>query len=161
MRVLTKILFLALATGFPANGLAAEGEDARFSLFWTNGVLRISSPKLPSGKLEILYLEAFCRSDAHHQSWDRTKIPHRTTLLHASADGKRLEFETIVAGKVLVRHDVLAERDSIRFSYTLRIPAKRFSTCNGSSPLASGLRSSPVATSKLTLASHSYLPNVA
>ena len=122
MRVLTKILFLAIATGFPANGPAAEGEDARFSLFWTNGVLRISSPKLPSGKLEILYLEAFCRSGAHDQSWDRTKIPHRTTLRQAPADGKRLEFETIVADKVVVRHDVLAERDSIRFSYTLKNP---------------------------------------
>ena len=122
MRVLTKILFLAIATGFPTNGFAAEGEDARFSLFWTNGVLRISSPKLPSGKLGILYLEAFCRSGAHDQSWNQTKIPHRTTLLAAAADGRRLTFETMVADKVVVHHDVLAERDSVRFSYTLKNP---------------------------------------
>jgi len=120
MRGATKILFLALALGFPAGSRGLEDEDVDFSLSWKNGILSISSPKLPSGKLEILYLEAFCRSGAHHQGWDKTKIPHRTTLLQASADGKRLEFETIVADKVQVRHDVLAETDSIRFSYTLK-----------------------------------------
>jgi hypothetical protein len=122
MRGATKILILAIAAGLPACSRGAEGEEARFALSWTNNVLRIVSPKLPSGKLEILYLEAFCRGGAHHQSWDRTKIPHRTTLLQASTDGKRLEFETIVADKVVVRHDVLAERDSVRFSYTLKNP---------------------------------------
>lgn len=120
MRGATKILFLAIATGLPAYGRGSEGEDTGFSLSWTNGLLRISSPKLPSGKLEILYLEAFCRNGAHHQGWDKTKIPHRTTLLQTAADGKRLEFETVVADKVQVRHEVWAERDSIRFSYTLK-----------------------------------------
>lgn len=120
MRAAAKILLLALAPILPAFSGGSEGEDARFSLSWTNGLLSVSSLKLPSGKLDILYLEAFCRSGAHHQSWDRTKIPHRTTLLSASADGKRLEFETTVADKLTVRHDILAERDSIRFSYTLK-----------------------------------------
>lgn len=124
MRVTTKILFLALATGFPAHGLSSEGEDARLSLSWTNNVLRISSPSLPSGKLEILYLEAFCRSGAHDQSWNQTKIPHHTTLLNAAANGRRLEFETTVADKIVVRHDVLAERDSVGFSYTLKNPGQ-------------------------------------
>ncbi len=124
MRVITKILFLTIAAGLLGGGHASEAADARFSLSWTNGVLRISSPELHAGKLEILYLEAFCRSGAHDQSWDRTKIPHRTTLLRSSAGGKRLEFETIVADKVVVRHDVLAERDSIRFSYTLKNPGQ-------------------------------------
>ena len=124
MHRVSKILLLAIATGLPAHSRGSEGEDARFSLSWTNNVLRVSSPKLPLGKLEILYLEAFCRSGAHNQRWDRTKIPHRTTLLRTSADGKRLEFETMVADKVVVHHDILAERDSIRFSYTLKNPGQ-------------------------------------
>lgn len=120
MRVTTQLLFLVITAGLVAGGHAAEGEDAHFSLSWKSDVLRISSPKLPSGKLEILYLEAFCRSGAHHQSWNRTIIPHRTTLLRAAADGKRLEFETIVTDKARVRHEVLVERDSVLFSYTLK-----------------------------------------
>jgi hypothetical protein len=124
MRAVIKILFLVIAARFPAHSHASEGPDAAFSLSWTNGILRVSSPKLPSGKLEILYLEAFCRSGAHNRSWNQTKIPHRTTLLRVAADGRRLEFETTVADKVVVRHDVLAERDSIRFSYTLKNPSQ-------------------------------------
>lgn len=124
MRRATKILILAIATGHPVCSRGAQREDAQFTLCWTNNVLRVSSPRLPSGKLEILYLEAFCRSGAHEQSWDRTKIPHHTTLLSAAADGRHLKFETTVANKVVVHHDILAERDSIRFSYTLKNPSQ-------------------------------------
>src|SRR5437588_5661537 len=31
------------------------------NLHWTDNLLSIVSPQLPGGKLEILYLEAFCR----------------------------------------------------------------------------------------------------
>jgi len=159
MRRAAKILFLAIVTGLSAYSRGSEGEDAQFTLSWTNNVLRISSPKLPSGKLEILYLEAFCRSGAHDQSWDRTKIPHRTTLQHASADGKRLEFETVVTDKVVVHHDILAERDSIRFSYTMKNPGQEAFDVQWFQPACIRLRSSPAATSKPTRASHSYSRN--
>src|SRR5688572_28224917 len=124
MRAITKIILFAISAGFLAAGFAAESEEAGFSLSWKNGTLTISSPKLPAGKLEILYLEAFCRSGAHQQRWEQTKIPHRTTLLRADADGSRLEFETTVADKVVVRHDVSAGQDSIRFSYSLKNPGE-------------------------------------
>jgi hypothetical protein len=120
MRNIGKNLFLAIAVCLLVNVHRSEGADADFSLSWKSNVLRVASPQLPTGALEIWYLEAFCRSGAHTQSWDRTKIPHRTTLLHESADHKRLEFETTVADKVLVHHDVVAEGDSIKFSYTLK-----------------------------------------
>jgi len=115
-----KKLFLLIPACILTMGLGLEGADTDFSLAWKSNVLRISSPQLPPGSLEIWYLEAFCGSGAHTQRWDRTKIPHRTTLLHESADHKRLEFETTVADKVLVHHDVMADANSVRFSYTLK-----------------------------------------
>jgi len=120
MRTTSTNLFLVIAAGFLAEGHASEGADADFSFSWKRNVLRIASPQFPAGRLEIWYLEAFCRSGAHTQRWDRTTIPHRTTLLQESANGRHLEFETIVAEKLRVRHEVLAERDSVKFSYSLK-----------------------------------------
>lgn len=120
MRNIAKNLCLVIAVGMLAGPPPSKGANADFNLAWKSNVLKISSPQLPTGPLEVWYLEAFCRSGAHTQSWDRTKIPHHTTLLHESADHKHLEFGTTVADKVLVHHDVVAEGDSIKFSYTLK-----------------------------------------
>ncbi len=48
---------------------------------WTNNLLSVTGTNVPSGKLEVWYLEAFCRSGAHHQDWRKTTLPHQTTLL--------------------------------------------------------------------------------
>jgi hypothetical protein len=114
------MLGLALAACLPALTAATESRDARFSLRWTNNVLRVAAPQLPKGGLEILHLEAFCRSGAHNQSWSRTILPHQTKLIRATADRRRLEFETIVAATVVVNHEVRAEPDSVLFTYRFK-----------------------------------------
>jgi hypothetical protein len=95
----------------------APPQDASFSLSWTNNLLSLSSPSLPGGKLDIWYLEAFCRSGAHNQDWRKTILPHLTRLVHISDDGKQLRFQTAVATNIIVDHDVIAERDSVQFVY--------------------------------------------
>ncbi len=81
-------------------------------------MLTVSGPNLPGGKLDVWYLEAFCRSDAHTQAWGRTTIPHKTTLL--TNEGNRvLRFRTLVQTNVAVTHVVTAGADEIDFRFTL------------------------------------------
>src|SRR5262245_18418379 len=46
--------------------------DENFTLSWTNNLLTISNSDLPSGKLDIWYLEAFCHKGSTHQDWRKT-----------------------------------------------------------------------------------------
>lgn len=85
---------------------------------WTNNLLTVTGSNLPGGKLDVWYLEAFCRSGAHTQAWSATTIPHKTVLL--TNEGNRvLRFHTLVQTNVEVTHVVTAGPDEIDFRFTL------------------------------------------
>jgi hypothetical protein len=96
----------------------AHRAPAEFALSWTNNLLTVSGPELPGGKLEIWYLEAFCRKGAANQKWDKTTFPHKTILLSATAN--RLRFRTDVEPRVQVLHGVTADADEIRFEFEFK-----------------------------------------
>src|SRR5882762_93107 len=73
---------------------AAASENLTIS--WTNNVLAISGPHVPGRTVDILYLEAFCRSGSTHRDWHQTTLPHKTELLSADKNGKRLRLRTKV-----------------------------------------------------------------
>ncbi len=85
---------------------------------WTNNLLTVTGTNLPGGRMEIWYLEAFCRPGAQNQDWRQTTIPHRTTLL--TNEGNRvLRFRTLVQTNVEVRHVVTAGADELDFRFEL------------------------------------------
>lgn len=89
------------------------------TIAWTNNLLTVSGPDLPGGTLEILYLEAFCRSGSTRRDWRQTTLPHRTKLVSASADRKRLELLTSVEPNVEALHEVRAGDDEVEFVFRL------------------------------------------
>src|SRR5437764_5550629 len=84
----------------PTSALA----DGALTLCWTNNLLTISNVDLPGGKLDVWYLEAFCRKGSTHQDWGKTTLPHKTVL--TSASPRRLDFRTSVEPSVEVLHSV-------------------------------------------------------
>jgi hypothetical protein len=85
---------------------------------WTNNLLTVTGANLPGGKLDVWYLEAFCRSGAHDRDWRQTTLPHKTTLL--TNEGNRLlRFRTLVQTNVEVNHVITAGADEIDFRFTL------------------------------------------
>ena len=90
---------------------AAEG----LTISWTNEMLTIRGDRLPGQKVDIWYLEAFCRSDSTHRDWHQTVIPHRTELVEASADGHFLELVTTVEPRVEIKHEIRAGQDEVTF----------------------------------------------
>ena len=85
---------------------------------WTNNLLTVTGANLPGGKLEIWYLEAFCRSGAHHRDWKQTTLPHKTTLL-TNENNRVLRFRTAVQPQIEVNHMVTAGDDELDVRFTM------------------------------------------
>jgi hypothetical protein len=112
----TRFLLITLLVAlFAPKPKAADG----LRISWTNNLLTVSAPDLPGKTLDIWYLEAFCRKGSTHQDWNKTTIPHKTTLLEADADGKRLKFLTTVKDGVEMTHVLRAGKDEIDIAYEL------------------------------------------
>jgi hypothetical protein len=86
-------------------------------LSWTNNLLKVTSPTLPGGSLDIWYLEAFCRGNSTTQNWNQTTIPHKTVLLETSPDHQLLRFRTTVQTNVEVLHTLRSTADEIDITY--------------------------------------------
>ena len=104
----------------------AAGSPASLTIAWTNNMLSISGPDIPGGKIEIWYLEAFCRSGSTRRDWGHTTIPHRTELVSADRTGNRLRLRTTVEPQIEVSHDIRAGKDEVDFRLTLKNSGKEF-----------------------------------
>ncbi|MBL9176310.1 MAG: hypothetical protein JNL10_22395 [Verrucomicrobiales bacterium] len=105
---------LALAPGLVAPASAGEP-----SLAWTNNLLTWRDPRLPGGKVDVWYLEAFLRPGAHDREWGQTVIRHRTELSSAAPNGSELQFRTRVEPDLDVSHRVGVVDDGLQLEFTL------------------------------------------
>jgi hypothetical protein len=103
------------AASLVMDAVAAPG----LTISWTNNLLTVAGPNVPGGKLDIWYLEAFCRSGSTRRDWRQTVLPHKTSLVSASRDGRHLNFLTRVTPSVEVAHEVRVRGDAIDFDFKL------------------------------------------
>jgi hypothetical protein len=108
IRLLPCLLLLA--------GCAAPASAARrappLRLSWEKNMLGIHGD-FPGGRIDTLYLEAYCRSGARDRVWKETVIPHRTEKL--SDDGRTLVLRCTVQGGVEVSHRIRAGEGEVDF----------------------------------------------
>src|SRR5207248_11356395 len=104
----------------------AAGTPAGLSIAWTNNMLSVFGPSIPGGKVDIWYLEAFCRGGSTRRDWRQTTIPHKTELVSADKTGKRLRLRTTVEPNVEVLHDTRAGKDDIDFHLKLKNRGDQF-----------------------------------
>lgn len=112
-RNLTSIALGIWCFVIPSSSLANEA----LALSWTNNHLSISSPKVPGGKLDVLYLEAFCHKGSTQRDWGKTVLRYRTTLLSSAPE--HLRFRTRVAPEVEVLHEIRSAGDEVDFHFSL------------------------------------------
>jgi hypothetical protein len=98
--------------------LAAAAQPLQIS--WTNNLLTIASPRFPGGKLQVWYLEAFCRSGAWDHDGSKTTLPHKTTLVWADPEGHSLKFRTLVQSDIEALHEIQAGDDNLDFQVALK-----------------------------------------
>jgi hypothetical protein len=113
MRKALSVLAVGLLSGFTPR--LTPGEDPGLRLSWEKNMLTIPAPRLPGGKVEVWYLEAYCRSGSTDRKWGETVIPHRTKKVSEEPGGKSIELECEVEGEVRVRHVIRAGDNEIDF----------------------------------------------
>ena len=116
----TLIGFLPMAVS------AAESAIRDVRMVWTNNMLTISAPDLPGGKIETWYLEAFCRSGSTHRDWHQTTIPHKTELVAADRNGRRVRLKTKVEPAIEIDHDIRARDGEVEFRLEIRNNGKEY-----------------------------------
>lgn len=111
------IALLIMTTGTAA--LAAADKDAdTLRISWKDRMLTIRSDRLPGGKVDVWYLEAFCRRGSTDRDWPKTVISFEMRLIAADRGGKWLKLKSMTAGKVEGMHEIRAGVDEIDFRLT-------------------------------------------
>src|SRR5579863_9603037 len=103
-------LALILATGCSAPPTAKMAPPLEIS--WGHNLLAVTG-NFPGGRIETLYLEAFCRPGARDRGWTETVIPHTTEKV--SGDGRSLVLRSRLQGDVQVTHEITAGPGEVDF----------------------------------------------
>ncbi|MGQ9648604.1 MAG: hypothetical protein ACUVXJ_00655 [Phycisphaerae bacterium] len=96
---------------------------------WQKGerdILTIRSDRLPGGKVETWYLEAFCRRGSTDRDWSQTTIPFESHLVAADPGGRWVKLRHIVDGKVVIDHDIRAGYDEVDIHMTITNRSNEF-----------------------------------
>jgi hypothetical protein len=107
--MMKRLLFMLLLAG-------CAGPRPRMApplqISWDKNILTVTGA-FPGGKIETLYLEAYCRSGARDRLWKETVIKHTTEKL--SDDGMSITLLDKVDGGVEVTHRITAGLGEIDF----------------------------------------------
>lgn len=101
----------------------AEGERP-LHIEWRDGMLRIQSPRIPGGELEVWYLEAYCRKGSTDRDWAVTIIPFKSELVASEPAGAHIRLKDVLEPGVVVFHDIRAGTDEVAFDVTLTNPTE-------------------------------------
>ena len=116
---------LSMFTAFAGSGLSCT---------WSNSMLRVHGERIPGGSVEIHYLEAYCRPGSTDRDWHETVIGHKTELLSASGDGKKLELQCTLTDGVTVKHLITCGEDEVDFWLTAHNPTDKPSLAHWAQP---------------------------
>ena len=125
---------LMLVSFFIATFSATAHGQGPFRLMWADNILRISGRNLPGGMMEIWYLEAYCRPDAHDRLWDETVIGHTTKLVGINKRATKLKLRCTLSDGVTVTHSIKVVRDGIAFKVSARNPTTNTSDVHWAQP---------------------------
>ena len=114
--------------------IAAVEPPGGLTLSWDKDILTIHGDRIPGGKIETWYIEAYCRPGSTDRQWGETTIGHRTELLSRSEDGKRLELRCTLSDGVVVKHIIEVGQDEVRFTLTAHNPTENVSQVHWAQP---------------------------
>ncbi|GIW97680.1 MAG: hypothetical protein KatS3mg111_1013 [Pirellulaceae bacterium] len=109
------------------------GEKLRIG--WQQNFLHIEGERIPGGRIDIHYLEAYCRDGSSHADWvQHTVVGHRTQLVEASADGTFLKLHCQVRDGLQVTHEIRSGWDCVTFDILAENPTDRRSEVHWAQP---------------------------
>lgn len=123
---------VASLSPFPAS--AVEPQPARLLLAWKDNILTIDGTRVPGQRLEVWYLEAYCRPGSTDRDWRETVIGHTTRLVSASDDRTHLKLQCRLNDGVVVDHDIRALDDGVEFNLRAHNPTRDVSQAHWAQP---------------------------
>lgn len=110
-------------------------EDPGLSIRWAKDYLTITGPNVSGGDVAVRYLEAYCRPDSTTTDWrGHTFIGHKTELVAASDDLKRIELRCLLKDGVTAKHVITASADEVDFRVTITNPTDKTSEAHWAQP---------------------------
>ncbi len=112
-----------------------EVAGKKLKLGWNKNFLTIEGDRIPGGKIDIHYLEAYCRAGSTDADWvQHTVIGHRTRLVSQAPDASRLELQCQVDDGLQVTHHIEAGVDCVAFHIVAHNPTDRRSEAHWAQP---------------------------
>lgn len=144
---------LTITTSAPGQGPEkAAGPDLRID--WDKNFLTIRGA-FPGETIRVNYLEAYCRPGSTDRDWRETVIGHRTELVSASEDRRRVRLKCQLKDGVVVEHDITAKTDEVDFQIKATNPTAKESLAHWAQPC---IRLDRFVGVKPAPASEEYLP---
>jgi hypothetical protein len=128
------IMTCLLAGLLAPSSRAADPAPPGLQIDWKDNWLTIRGPSIPGGPIRVHYLEAYCRPGSTERKWEQTVIGHKTRLVSADDDGRRLVLESTLQDGAVVRHDIRAGADEITFELTATNPTDKPSDAHWAQP---------------------------
>lgn len=123
------LIFFLLAWPVPCSA-----DESPFRLQWEGNILTITGATIPGGRIEVWYLEAYCRPGSTNRQWQQTVLGHSTRQTARSVDGRRIELRCTLSDGVIVDHVIRAVADGVRFELVARNPTDRPSDAHWAQP---------------------------
>lgn len=134
VRTILRCVYLFCIGLVSADTQAVMAETAGLTLHWKDRYLEVRGATIPGGPVRTHYLEAYCRPGSTDRVWGKTVIPHRSRLVSATQDGKRIEIEDKLKDGVVVRHVIEAGDDEVTFALTASNPTDQESLAHWAQP---------------------------
>ena len=115
-----------------ANTVSAQ--TGGLTVHWQDRYLEVRGQAIPGGPIRTHYLEAYCRPGSTDREWGKTVIPHKSRLVSASKDSRRLEIEDKLEDGVIVKHIIEAGKDAVTFLLTATNPTDQESAAHWAQP---------------------------
>jgi len=112
----------------------ADAQKTPLQLTWEKNLLTISAPHVPGEKIEIWYLEAYCRPGSTDRDWQQTVIGHETRLLSRNAAGTELKLRCTLSDGVIVEHQITSTHDAVTFALQAQNPTDTPSLAHWAQP---------------------------
>ena len=120
--------------GLLTPAILGADDDADLRIAWANDILTIHDDRVPGGRIETWYLEAYCRPGSTDRDWGETVIGHETELVEAGEDGRLIRLRCELHDGVVVEHTLTAGEDEVDIQITAHNPTDQTSQAHWAQP---------------------------
>ena len=96
--------------------------------------LILHDERVPTGKIRINYLEAYCRPNSTDADWHETTIGHKTELSNISENKKNMQLSCTLSDGVIIKHDIRSSKDEVTFEIKAHNPTAIISQAHWAQP---------------------------